>query len=57
MNIPPEALRDMELATAVRAAADILNDAIEAAVKGGLIVAIETPDEVPPRVKAVVDKG
>jgi hypothetical protein len=57
MKLTDEALRDMELAAAVRAAAHILSEAIEVAVKSGLIVAVEVSDEAPPRVEVVVDKG
>jgi hypothetical protein len=68
MDLPPAASRDMEAAAAVRAAADILNKAIQEALDVGLLVGIEVhEDEVqddsrchtlrPPSIAVVVDKA
>jgi hypothetical protein len=63
MELSPEVRRDMELVAAVRAAADILNQAIEQAADAGLLVTVEVssldmgePVRVP-RVVVAVDKG
>jgi hypothetical protein len=56
MEFSEEARRDMELAAAVRAAAQILNDVIEAATDGGLIVTVELREEEPPRIEVAVDR-
>jgi hypothetical protein len=57
MELNAETLRDVELAAAVRAATQILNDAIEAATDGGLIVTVEMREEEPPRVELAVDRA
>jgi hypothetical protein len=41
MNLPPDVRRDVEAAAAVRAAADILNRAIQEAADLGLLINIE----------------
>jgi 20S proteasome alpha/beta subunit len=63
MELSSGVRRDMELGAAVRAAAEILNHAVEAAADAGLLVTVEVssldmgePVRVP-RVVVVVDKG
>jgi 20S proteasome alpha/beta subunit len=63
MELSSGVRRDMELAAAVRAAAEILNHAVEAAADAGLLVTVEVssldmgePVRVP-RVVVAVDKG
>jgi hypothetical protein len=64
MDLPPDVRRDVEAAAAVRAAADILNQAIEEAAILGLLVTIDLRlEEIRerrvrvPRVMVAVDKG
>jgi hypothetical protein len=64
MDIPPDVRRDMEAAAAIRAAADILNQAIEEGAILGLLVTVDVRLQQigerrirAPRVVVEVDKG
>jgi hypothetical protein len=64
MELPPEVRKDMEAAAAVRAAADILNEAIHEAASRGLLVTVNVsslelgePGHHAPHVVVAVDKG
>jgi hypothetical protein len=64
MEIPPDVRRGMEASAAVRAAADILNQAIQEAAILGLLVTVDVrllelgePGARAPQVAGAVDKG